>query len=228
MPCTTRQYIPKDCNVGSVTWLVNQLICLDFVCNVGELSELEGECSCLSYSHTWQLLSAEHNWVRVLVYLNSLSLLKSQFAWDCVRIYYSIIWQTAWYKKQNVGKYICYWKCSNNHIFAKKWDGLVGPVIWAVFYPAVASADIITGRYWWVLQMLLILLSLFDVLMTTYQHATKYHGWVGSTPFYLWGSTFGSWLGVQLFWGVCFFQGNTGASVRLCHFLQYLFWVIAH
>jgi len=152
LPYTTRQYVPKYCNLGSVTWLVNQLICLDFGCNVGELSELGGESSHLLYSHTWQLLIAQHNWVQVLVYLNSSSSLKSPFARDCVRIYCSIIWQTAWYKKQNIGKHIYYWKYSNNQIFAKKWDGLGGPEIWALFYPAVASADIITSKYWWVLQ----------------------------------------------------------------------------
>lgn len=132
----------------------------------------------------------------MLLYLNSSSSLKSPFACDCVRVYYSIIWQTAWYRKQNVGKYVCYWKCSNNQIFVKKWDGLGGPVIWALLYPAVASADIITSKYWWVLQTLLILLSLLDVLMTTQRYATKYYGWVGSTAFCLGGATFGSWLGV--------------------------------
>jgi len=106
LPYTTRQYVTKYCNLGSVTWLVNQLICLDFVCNVGELSELEDECSHLLYSRTSQFLLTQHNWVQVLVYLNSSSSLKSPFAWNCVRIYYSIIWQTACYKKQNVGKYL--------------------------------------------------------------------------------------------------------------------------
>jgi len=61
LPYTTRQYVTKYCNLGSVTWLVNQLICLDFVCNVGELSELEDECSHLLYSRTSQFLLTQHN-----------------------------------------------------------------------------------------------------------------------------------------------------------------------